>query len=111
MLDDKQRSRSVIELLAPVGADVDADLAAVRTEALGLGQFMMPGFAGQVLWQAATTVRPAPPLGFARHWWFGGRLLCRALPRGRLHKQQQLVGIETFAARPIQAVQQQVDAV
>jgi hypothetical protein len=64
MLDHKQRCRPVIELLAPVGADVDADLAAVGTEALGLGQFVMSGFAGQVLRQATTTVRPATPLRF-----------------------------------------------
>jgi hypothetical protein len=98
-------------LLAPVGADVDADLAAVRTEALGLGQFVMLRLAGQVLRQTTTTVRPAPPLGLGRRWWFGGRLLCRVLACGHLHKQQQLVGIEAFAARPLQAVQQQVDAV
>jgi hypothetical protein len=55
-------------LLTPVGADVDAGLAAVRTEALGLGQFIMPWLAGQVLLQATTTVRPAPPLWFGRRY-------------------------------------------
>jgi hypothetical protein len=111
MLDDKQRCRPVIELLAPVGADVHADLATVRTDALGLGQFVMPGLAGQILRQATTTVRAAPPLRLARRWRFGGRLLCRVLARGHLHKQQQLVGIEAFATRSIQAPQQQIDAV
>jgi hypothetical protein len=109
VLEDKQRCWPVIELLAPVGADVDADLAAVRTETLGLGQFMMPGFVGQILRQATTTVRPAPPQGFARRGRFDRRLLCRVLACAHLYEQQELVGIEAFAARPIQAPQQQID--
>jgi hypothetical protein len=37
--------------------------------------------------------------------------LCRLLVGGHLVEQQELVGIEAFAARPIQAVQQQIDPV
>jgi hypothetical protein len=36
VLDHEQRRRPIIELLAPVRADIDADLAAGRTDALGL---------------------------------------------------------------------------
>jgi len=36
VLDHEQRRRPVIELFAPVRADIDAHLTAVRTDALGL---------------------------------------------------------------------------
>jgi hypothetical protein len=36
VLDHEQRRRPIIELLAPLRADIDADLAAGRTDALGL---------------------------------------------------------------------------
>jgi hypothetical protein len=71
----------------------------------------MPGLVGQILRQATATVWPAPPLGSGRRWRFGRRLLCGVLARGHLSEQQELVGIEAFAARPIQAAQQQIDPV
>jgi hypothetical protein len=46
VLDHEQARRPVIELLAPVRPDIDADLAAGRTGALDLGQFVVPGLAG-----------------------------------------------------------------
>jgi hypothetical protein len=46
MLDHEQRRRSVIELFAPVHADVDAHLAAALAQALGLAQLVVPGLAG-----------------------------------------------------------------
>jgi hypothetical protein len=66
VLDYVQRRRPVIELLAPVRADIDAQLAAGRAGAFGLGQRVMPGLARQVVRQAAATVRPAPSLGLGR---------------------------------------------
>jgi hypothetical protein len=36
-------------------ADVDAHLAAAPADALGLGQLVVPGFAGQVVRQATAT--------------------------------------------------------
>jgi hypothetical protein len=46
MLDYKQRRRPVIELLAPVGPDIDAHLATGRTGALSLGQLVVPRLPG-----------------------------------------------------------------
>jgi len=46
VLDHEQRRRPVIELFAPVGADIDAGLATSRTGALGLAQLVVPGLAG-----------------------------------------------------------------
>src|SRR5262249_59790696 len=43
VLDHEQRRRPVIELFAPVRADIDAHLAAGRAGAVGLGQLVMPG--------------------------------------------------------------------
>ena len=84
-------------------------LAAARTHALGLRQFVMPGFAGQVVRQAAAAVRPAPTPGLRR------RCSLRSVEpspgRGHLGEEQELVGIEAFAARPVQAPQQQVEPV
>jgi hypothetical protein len=110
VLDHKQRRRPVIELFAPVRADIDAHLAAGRAGAFGLGQLVMPGFAGQVGRQAAATVRPALPLGLGRRCWLG-RGWCRVLARGHLREQQELMGVDAFAARTVQAAQQQVDSV
>ena len=49
MLDHEQRRRPVVELFTPVGADIDAPLAAGRAGAFGFGQLVMPGLAGQVV--------------------------------------------------------------
>src|SRR5262249_53226614 len=46
VLDHEQGRRPVIELLAPIRADIDAHLAASRAGAFGLGQFVMLGLAG-----------------------------------------------------------------
>jgi hypothetical protein len=110
MLDHEQRRRPVIELFAPVRADIDARLAAGRARAFGLGQLVMPGLPGQVVRQAAATVRPAPPPRLDRRGRLG-RGWCRVLASGRLSEEQELMGIDAFAARAVQAVQQQVDAV
>ena len=111
MLDHEQRRRPVVELFAPVRADIDAHPAAGRAGAFGLGQLVMPGLAGQVVRQTAATVWPAPPLGLRRRCRLGRRFGGRVLARGHLREQQQLVGVEALAARPIQAAQQQVDPV
>jgi hypothetical protein len=66
VLDHEQRRRPIVELFAPVGADVDADLAAARTDLLGLGQLVVPRLAGQALRHPAAAVRPATPLGLRR---------------------------------------------
>jgi len=42
VLDHKQRRRFIVELFAPVCADIDTHPAAVWTETLGLGQLVMP---------------------------------------------------------------------
>jgi len=87
VLDHEQRRRPIIELFAPVCADIDAHLAAGRASALGLGQLVMPGLAGQVVRQAAATVRPAPPPGLV-HRRRLGRGRCRVLARSHLREQQ-----------------------
>jgi hypothetical protein len=46
LLNDDQRRWPVVKFLAPVGADFDVNLTAVLTDALGRGQFVMPGLAG-----------------------------------------------------------------
>jgi len=46
MLDDEQRSRPVVELFAPIHTNVDVCPAAALTDALGLGQLVMPGLVG-----------------------------------------------------------------
>src|SRR5262249_56332927 len=43
VLNDEQRGRPVVELFAPVRADVEAEPAAALTDALGLGQLVVPG--------------------------------------------------------------------
>jgi hypothetical protein len=96
-LNDEQRRRPVVELFALVHADVDAHLAATLTEALGLGQLVVPGLAGQDLRQAAATVGSAPPLGPCRRRRFSQRCR-RVLARGLLREQQGLVGVEALAA-------------
>jgi hypothetical protein len=99
MLDHKQPRRPVIELLAPVHADVDAQPAAVLTDVLSLGQFVVAGLTREVLRHAAASVRPAPPRrlhGPGRvSRWGGAVLVC-----DRLREEQLLVGIEALAARP-----------
>lgn len=110
VLDHEQRRRPVIELFTPVRADIDAHLAAGRTGALGLGQLVVPGLVGQVVRQTAATMWAAPPLGLGRRCRLG-RGWCRVLAPGHLREQQQLVGVDAFAARAVQAAQQQVDPV
>ena len=41
-----QRRRPIVELFAPVRADVDADLAAALTDTRGLGQLVVAWLAG-----------------------------------------------------------------
>jgi hypothetical protein len=55
-------------------------------------------------------VRPAPPLGLGRRCRLGRRR-ARVLASGRLSEEQQLVGVDAFAARAVQAAQQQVEPV
>jgi hypothetical protein len=45
VFDHEQRRRLVVELFASVRADIDAHLAAALTDALGLGQLVVPGLA------------------------------------------------------------------
>jgi hypothetical protein len=92
VLDHEQRRRPIVELFAPIRADVDTRLAAALTDAVGLGQFVVPGLARQVLRQTAAAVGPAPPLGLRRLGWLGRRR-ARVLARGRLRKEQELVGV------------------
>src|SRR4051812_28708029 len=99
MLDHEQRRRPVVELFALVRADVDAHLAAALTHTLGLGQLVMPGLAGQGLWQAAAAVRPATSLGLRRRRWLDRRGRGRVLARSHVREQQRLVGVEALAAR------------
>jgi hypothetical protein len=110
VLDHEQRRRPVVELFAPVRTDVDADLAATLTDALGLRQFVVLGLARQVLRQTAAAVWPAPPFGLRRRTRLERRW-GRILAHGRLSEEQELVGVNAFAARPVQAAQQQVEAV
>jgi len=110
VLDHEQRRRPIIELFAPVRADIDASLAAARADALGLGQLVMPRLAGQVVRQATAAMRPAAPLGLRRRGRFSRRGR-RVLARGQLREQQGLLGVEAFATRPVPAAQQQVDPV
>lgn len=49
MLGDEQRSRPVIELLAPFGADPVPEPATLGAASLGLGQFVEDGHARQIL--------------------------------------------------------------
>ena len=104
VLDHEQRRGPIVELFAPVGADVDAHMAAARAHALRLGQLVMPGLAGQVVRQTAAAMGLAAALGRG----LGRRLSRRGrvLARGQFGEQRRLVGIDTFAARPIQAPQQ-----
>ena len=59
VLDHEQRRRPIIELFTPICANINAHLATARAEALGLGQFVMPGLAWQMGRQAATAMRSA----------------------------------------------------
>ena len=104
MLDHEQRRRPIVELFAPVRADIDAHLATGRAGALGLGQLVMPGLAGQVVRQAAASVGAAPTPGLVRRCWLG-RGWCCVLACGHLGEQQELVGVDAFATRPLQAAQ------
>jgi hypothetical protein len=109
VLDHEERRRPVIKLFAPVGADIGARLAAGRADALGLGQLVMPGFAGEVVRQPSAAMRPTPPLGLSHRRL--GRRWGRVLARGHLREEQKLVGVQAFAARPVQATQQEVESV
>src|SRR5262249_13449446 len=105
VLYDEGRRRPVVELLAPVRANVDAQPSVALADALGLGQLVVPGLAREGLWHSAAPVRPASPPELRRFLWLGG--LCgRLLARGRLREQHQLLGVDALAARPVQAAQQ-----
>jgi hypothetical protein len=93
VLNHKQRRRPIIELFAPVRADIDAYLAAGRAGAFGLGQLVMPGLAAQAVRHSPPTVRPAPALRF-RRWGRFGRRWGRILARCHLREQQELVGVD-----------------
>jgi len=62
-----------------------------------------------MLGQAAAAVWLAAALGLLRFLPFGRRRRVRG--RDQLGEQQELVGVETLAARPIQAAQQQIEPV
>jgi hypothetical protein len=104
VLYHEQRRRPVIELFAPICADIDAGLAAGRANALGLGQLVMPGLVGEVVRQPSAAMRPAPAPGLGRRRL--GRRWIRVLARGHVREEQKLVGVEAFAPRPVQAAQQ-----
>jgi hypothetical protein len=110
VLDDELRGRPVVELLAFVHADVDPQPAAALADAIGLGQFVVPGLARQDLRRAAAPVRTAPSRGLRRRCRLDRRR-GRVLVRGRICEQQELVGITALAARAVQATQQQVEPV
>ena len=58
-LDDEQRGRPVVELLARLGPDPDPRPAAARARLLGLGQVVLDPLPGQVVGQRPPAV-PAP---------------------------------------------------
>src|SRR5262249_58637953 len=103
VLDHEQRRRPVVELFALVHADVDAHLAAPLADALGLGQLVVHGLTGQVFRHTTAAVRSAPPFGLRRRCWFGWRH-GRVLARARLNEEEEVVGVDAFAARPVQAL-------
>jgi hypothetical protein len=96
-------------LFTPVCANIHAHLAAVRADTLGLGQFVMPGHAGQMGRQAAAAMRSAAALRLGRRRRCGRRCR-RVLARDQLREQQGLAGVEALATRPVQATQQQVES-
>jgi hypothetical protein len=108
VLDHEQRRRTVLELVAPVHADGEAQLAAAGADPFGLGQLVMPGLTGQVRGQAAAAMRAAPPWGRGRR--LGWRRRRRGV-RDRFHEQQELVRVVTLAPRAVQAMQQHVEPV
>jgi hypothetical protein len=110
VFDDKQRCRFVIQLLAGVDADLFTQSPAAGTEPLGRRQDMVPLNTRQILRQTAAAMRPAFPLGFVLgcRWWRRRRR--RRLLRRQIGKQQELIGVEAFAARTVQAPQQQFQA-
>ncbi len=64
VLDDEQRRRVVIQLLAGVDADLFAEMATARTDPLGtVDQLVVLRHTWQILRQTAATMRPALPLG------------------------------------------------
>src|SRR6516165_4564090 len=77
---------------------------------------MMPGLAWQVIRQTASAVGPTTPWGCPRgHRGGAGRCLVAGDGRvrvvGQVGKQQELVGVEAFAAWSEQPAQQYINAV
>src|SRR5262249_58798810 len=63
VLDDEQRLRLVIELLAALGADLESWLATLGTAAFGLGQLVEDRDAREVLGQSLAAVAALLRLG------------------------------------------------
>src|SRR5262249_49127821 len=76
----------------------------------GCGKVGGLGVGGEIVGEGAAAGWRAPPLGFRRRSRLGRRW-SRILARGRLREEKQLVGVHAFAARPVQAAQQQVEPV
>jgi hypothetical protein len=108
VLDHKQRRWFVVEVLTGVDTNLFTPLATTRTDAFGLGQFVVDRHTRQLRRQTAAAMRPAFPLRLVR----AGQLAwCRrVLGRGGVREQQGLVGIKAFPTRPVQTLQQQVEA-
>lgn len=68
------------------------------------GQLVVLRHTWQILRQTAATMRPALPLGLLLA---GRRGTRRERIRRKVGEEQELIGVEAFAARPVQPTQQQ----
>ena len=110
VLDDEERGRDVLQLLADLLADLDAHVAAVRAGQLLGGQFVLDPLPGQVLGEPLPPASPPPPLRLRV-------LRLRGLLRGILGdvfgrvvgEQAELVGIDALPPGTVLATEQLLD--
>ena len=115
VLDDEQRRRLVIELLAALGADLDPWLATLGAAAFGLGQLVEDRDAREILGQCLAAVAAllllgagflfGSRIGGGRGLWRGGR---RRVVEG-VGDQQRLIGVESFGARAVEAAEEEIE--
>jgi hypothetical protein len=116
VLDDEQRRRLVIELLAALGADLESWLATLGAAAFGLGQLVEGRDTREVLGQSlaavASLLRLGPGSLFGSRidggWglWRGGR---RRVVEG-VGDQERLIGVESFGPRAVESTEEEIEA-
>jgi hypothetical protein len=114
VLDDEQRGRAVVELLARLLPDRCAIPPAPGAGPLLGRDFVDPPLARQVGRQATPSMaleRPCPQWGGWLRRWLRGRCGGSPLVLGRVDEEEQLVGIDSLRSRAVQPSQEEVEAV